>query len=74
MMKKMHLSLILVGLLSTASLHLQAAENCKASMMGRICYNDDGSLRGESTIIDKKSAPADADKLAEGDGKKIVTK
>lgn len=72
-MNKMRLSLIAIGLLSLASIHVQAGETCKVSMMGRICYNDDGSLRGESAPVEKKS-PSEADKMADNDSKKVVAK
>lgn len=52
-MKKMILAAFAMTVLATSSLNAVAGETCKVSMMGRICYNEDGSLRGESATVAK---------------------
>jgi len=69
---------IFVGFLNLTALNIHAAEVCKVSMMGRVCF-EEGSEAATSSHM-KGDAVAEAGnkkKVAEetsSDGKKIVTK
>jgi len=76
-MKKMRLSLILIALSSAASVQLQAAEVCKVSMMGRVCFEEGSEqatsahMKGDAVADSAKKKVADKEDV---DGKKLVTK
>ncbi len=75
-MKKMQLSLILMSLLSASAWQLQAAEVCKVSMMGRVCF-EEGSEQATATHMKGDAADSVKKKVAdkeEVDGKKMATK
>ena len=42
-MKKLALNVLTLTVLATASLSASAAEVCKVSMMGRVCFDDTAS-------------------------------
>lgn len=65
MMKKQVLSILGIVLLSGVSLNLYAAEVCKVSMMGRVCF-EEGSPEATAAHM-KGDAVADASKRKEAD-------
>lgn len=64
-MKKLALSALTLTVLATASLSATAAEVCKVSMMGRVCF-DDGAGDGATASHMKGDAVADAAKKDAG--------
>lgn len=82
MMKKLAITTLTTTLLAVASINLYAAEVCKVSMMGRVCF-EEGSAEAVAAHM-KGNAVADAEaaksKAAAGDAKndasakKVATK
>lgn len=69
-MKKLTLTALTLTVLATASLSTMAAEVCKASMMGRVCFDDAAPdaavaahMKGDA-VADATKKDADAKKLA----------
>ncbi len=68
-MKKLTLTALTLTLLATASLNAVAAEVCKVSMMGRVCF-EEGSEAATATHM-KGDAVAEAGKK-DADAKKLA--
>lgn len=76
-MQKFKLSFVLVGLLSAFLSNVQAAEVCKVSMMGRVCFEEGSEQATAEHMKSDAVAQAKGKKVAEtneADGKKIATK
>lgn len=77
MMQKFKLSFILVSLLGAFLSNAQAAEICKVSMMGRVCYQEGSEVATAEHMKGDAVAQSKANKVAETkevDSKKIATK
>jgi hypothetical protein len=59
MMNKLTITSLITTLLAIASINLYAAETCKVSMMGRVCY-EEGSPEATAAHM-KTNAVAEAD-------------
>lgn len=64
-MKKLAFSTLATTLLTIASLNVNAADVCKVSMMGRVCYAE-GSIEATAAHM-KGDAVADASKRKEAE-------
>lgn len=77
-MHQFKLSFILASLLAAFLSSAQAAEVCKVSMMGRVCFEEGSEQATAEHMKSDAVAQAKAKKLAEAqdqtDGKKIATK
>lgn len=68
-MKKMTLTALTLTVLATASLNAVAAEVCKVSMMGRVCFEEGSEaataahMKGDA-VAEAGKKDADAKKLA----------
>lgn len=83
MMKKLAITTLAATLLTVASLNLYAAEVCKVSMMGRVCF-EEGSpeataahMKGDAVAESTKRKVSEievASKQADTSAKKVATK
>lgn len=77
-MSKFRLSFIMVGLLGAFLSSPQAAETCKVSMMGRVCFEEGSEQATAAHMKGDAATLAKGKKLVENkeqsDGKKIATK
>jgi hypothetical protein len=83
MMKKLAITTLATALLTVASINLYAAEVCKVSMMGRICF-EEGSpeataahMKGDAVADSAKRKVAENDAASKKDDastKKVAVK
>lgn len=83
MMKKLAITALATTLLTVSSLNLYAAEVCKVSMMGRICF-EEGSpeataahMKGDAVADSAKRKVAESDAASKKDDastKKVAVK
>jgi hypothetical protein len=66
MMKKLAITTLATTLLALASINLYAAEVCKVSMMGRVCF-EEGSPEAAAHMKGDAVAEAAKRKIAEND-------
>jgi hypothetical protein len=76
-MMKTSVCAILVGLLNLTALNVQAAEVCKVSMMGRVCFEEGSEAATSAHMKGDAVAEANTKKTIDkkvADDKKIATK